>query len=134
MNPFRESASDATEVECTKIREAEATKRTRIEEAESTRRKRAEVRGDGWVVPWLVAGVSAVAICITVGTGYSARLDAEHPGSGCQESVEVISSSDSQRICTRGGWYEAKPVPDKPGQVLAHCHCGPKPAGSVVDH
>ena len=44
-NPFRESGDiNRTEIECTRIREAETTRRKQIEEVELTRRQRIEQR------------------------------------------------------------------------------------------
>jgi hypothetical protein len=124
--PFRESGStDQTEVQCTKIREAEATKRHRIEQTEETRRIRIKTLRDA---PWFMAGAITLIVAVAGGVSYSNWLDARYPKPAqCFETEEIISVEIGSRPCSAGGWYEEKSVEGKPGLVLVHCHCGPQP-------
>lgn len=135
-SPFREAGTvDKTEIECTRIRESEATKRHRVEQAEVTRRKKIETRKDTWVVPWFTLGGMTLFLCIAGGISYSNWLDAKYPkpaSVSCVETEEVISLNNSTRSCPQGGWYEATPLAGATGQVLVHCHCTPKPADSAA--
>lgn len=127
MNPFRENAEvNKTEIECTKIREREDTKRKVIEQREQTKREKIKTRGDG-LIEWVASTLMVVVVCVTVGVSLSGWIKAIRPPSTCSETVEVINTQDSVRSCPPGGWYET--VSDQHG-VTVHCHCGPKPGAS----
>jgi hypothetical protein len=123
MNPFRNGVDvNQTEVECTRIREKELTKRARLEEREKTKRERSQRRGDGWVIPWLGAVVVTIGGLIVLGV----FIQAKYPT--CEESSQIMSDSGNPRMdCPAGAWAETKPVDGAPGKVLVQCLCKPKP-------
>ena len=126
-----------TEVELSRIREQEETKRQRTLQVEKT--KQAARSSEGyWVVRGLAvaaAMVSVVSICIAGYNMYDDKMHAEHPAAfvtstNCRETAEVITNSDSSRSCGPGAWFESTPMA-LPGHILIRCHCGPKPAATA---
>jgi hypothetical protein len=132
-NAFREPGSvDQTEVECTRIREAETTKRARIEAVEQTRQARFKSRENSWALPHFFYALAIATLGICSAIMYHLYIEAKYPNTTCYETEEIIRAADlnSARSCPAGGWYESKPVEGVAGSVLIHCHCGPRPAGS----
>ena len=131
MNPFRESAPptveyNKTEVELSRIREREETKRKIAVEKEKTK----QGRPDGYYIVRGLAVLGAVLITLITSIAWynvtAERVHAEHPASSCVETAEVITESTQTRSCPNGGWFDAHPT-DKVGEILIRCHCGPKP-------
>lgn len=142
-SPFRENATpdvayNKTEVDLARIREQEETKR-RITEAKEKTKQTARGTDGYWVVRGLAiigGAVSVIAVCIASYNAYSDKMRAQNPAAfatskDCVETEEVISIDNSARTCSPGGWYESNPT-DRPGQLLIHCHCGPRPPASAA--
>jgi len=136
-NPFRQSDSipvNKTEIELARIRETEETKRQNVAAREKTRQN----RPDGYyVVRGIALGASVLITLIVSIASYSAHEDkmhAEHPASfatsGCVETSEVISSANSARSCSNGGWFLATSMAN--GTVLVQCKCSPRPNATAA--
>jgi hypothetical protein len=126
-HPFREPGSiDQSEIEKTKIYQAEETKRKLIEEKEETIRRKCEIRGPDFYMGVILASIVIVgALVIGGGLSYNNYLDKRYPITQCIESVEVISSADRAKHCPNGH-VEIENIPGMiSDKIIAKCKCSP---------
>ena len=120
----REFPVDKLELEQTKIKEVEATKRKEIEEKEKTKREAIHNRDTaGYVLPKLYAAAvlfAAIMVVYSIGAEYVTRRYVEQ----CVESVEVVSVSGGyiKKECKNGGQVEAHPTKDS-DKIMIKCKC-----------
>lgn len=117
-----------------RVREAEETKRALNKEREETKRTKIKARHQ-W---WAQHGGAALAVfvgstIVAIFAGLFIYKEARHRTSSetCEESSEIVSSSDSRFVCSGGGRLEITPVPDTfSSRFRMTCRCNPKPVSS----
>lgn len=122
------------EARVARIRESEETKRALNKEREETKRAKVKARSQWWAAhgttALVVFGVSGLMVLFVGGFIYKDVRHRTDPQS-CEESSEIVSSSDSRFSCPGGGWLEVVEIPEVIGSHFRMtCHCGPHPAAS----